>query len=277
MKPRTIQKAVNVSLQDHGGGFVVARPFAALQTDVDPFLMIDWFSMSKDPFGPHPHAGFSAVTWLLPHSTGGVHNRDTLGDNTSFGPGELHWFEAAHGAMHNEKPIGPGPTEGLQIFVNLPSSLKHEAPKTYRGHAADIPVVQFDGERGGSRIRVVVGAFEGRVSPVVPRGLANGGAEVAILDVEVNGIVNIPIPRGHNAVAIVTRGEATVNGDRHNVVLLNDDGDGVTLAGRGAIVLLHGRPLNEPVVAGGPFVMNTFSELKDAYRRYERGEMGTLR
>ncbi|MDP2341276.1 MAG: pirin-like C-terminal cupin domain-containing protein [Deltaproteobacteria bacterium] len=277
MTPRTIQKAVNVALQDHGGGFVVARPFAALGVDVDPFLMIDWFSMSKDPFGPHPHAGFSAVTWLLPHSEGGVHNRDTLGDNSSFGPGELHWFEAAHGAMHNEKPIGPGPTEGLQIFVNLPASLKHEPAKTYRGHAKDIPVVDV----GGSRIRVVVGAFEGRVSPIVPRGLSGGRAEVAIFDVEVNGTVNLPIPRGHNAVAIVTRGDVAVNGDRHNVVLLGvdpgGDGDGVTLEGRGAVVLLHGKPLNEPVIAGGPFVMSTYGDLKDAYVRYERGEMGRLR
>ena len=267
MKPRSIQRAVDVTLQDRGGGFVVARPFQALQLDVDPFLMIDWFSMTKDPFGPHPHAGFSAVTWLLPRSEGGIHNRDTLGDDSTFGPGELHWFEAARGAMHNEQPNGPGPTQGLQIFVNLPAALKHEPPKSYRGHARDIPVVDV----GGSKIRVVVGAFEGRTSPVVP-----STPGVAILDVEVNGTVNIPIPRDHNAVVVTTSGDVAVNGDHSNVVLLDNDGDGVVLSGSGSAVLLHGKPLNEPVFAGGPFVMSNSDDLNDAFARYRRGEMGKL-
>lgn len=269
MKPRSVLRAVSVTAKP-AGGFMIARPLAALGVDVDPFLMVDWFKGDRDPFGPHPHAGFSAVTWHLPSSTGRIRNRDTLGDDSFFGPGSLHWFEAAHGAVHNEVPDGV--VEGLQIFVNLPHARKHGEPRTYRATPDDIPVVTL----GDSRVRVVVGALEGRTSPVVPRT-----PEVGLLDVDVHSEVRLPIPRGHSAFVIVTSGDVEVGGVAGaDAVALKDDGDGVILrpAGQsgGHAVLFHGRPLKEPVFASGPFVMGSRDDLFDAMARYQRGEMGHL-
>lgn len=265
MKPRSVLRSVVVRPQP-AGGFLIARPLAALGVDLDPFLMVDWFEGDEDPFGPHPHAGFSAVTWHLPASTGRLRNRDTLGDDSWFEGGELHWFEAANGAVHNETPDGV--VQGLQIFVNLPLSQKHKQPRAYRAHRQDIPVVDV----GASTVRVVVGSFEGRASPVVPRT-----PEVGLLDVEVKGEVRLPIPRGHNAFSIITGGDVVVNGVAgKNAVALADDGDGAVLSGDGHVVLFHGKPLNEPVVAAGPFVMGNRRDLQDAIERYNRGQMGRL-
>lgn len=269
MKPRSVIRAVSVDTRPVGG-FMIARPLQALGVDVDPFLLVDWFKGDKDPFGPHPHAGFSAVTWHLPSSTGRIRNRDTLGDDSYFGPGTLHWFEAAHGAVHNELPDGV--VEGLQIFVNLPHTEKHGPPQTYRAGPAEVPTVQV----GDSLVRVVVGTFEGRTSPVVPRTPALG-----LIDVDVRGEVRLPVPAGHSAFVIVTDGAVVVNGAAGaDAVALADDGDGVILApgaaGGGHAVLFHGRPLKEPVFASGPFVMGSRDDLFDAMARYRRGEMGTL-
>lgn len=270
MKPRTIQRSISMQPQNRGGGFVVAQPLHALDVDLDPFLMVDWGRMRTDPFGPHPHAGFSAVTWLLPFSEGSVRNRDSLGDDSVFPPGSLHWFEAAHGAVHNESPVDNKLTELLQIFVNLPVAKKHEPAKTYRATPAEIPVVEV----GGSKVSVVVGSFEGRVSSVVPRT-----PEVGILHIELDGRLALPIPRGHNAVVLTTRGDVRVVGEdgsenEDNIVALNDDGDGVILTGKGHTTLLHGKPLGEPVAAAGPFVMSNRADLADAIRRYNNGDMG---
>jgi redox-sensitive bicupin YhaK (pirin superfamily) len=269
MQPRSILRAVSVDSRP-AGGFMIARPLAALGVDVDPFLLVDWFKGDRDPFGPHPHAGFSAVTWHLPSSTGRIRNRDTLGDDSFFGPGTLHWFEAAHGAIHNETPDGV--VEGLQIFVNLPLKEKHGEPRTYRAGPGEVPAVVV----GDSLVRVVVGSFEGRVSPVVPRTPALG-----LLDIDVKSEVRLPIPRGHSAFVIVTDGDVAINDvEGANAAALKDDGDGVILrpVGRagGHAVLFHGRPLKEPVFASGPFVMGNRDDLFDAMARYRRGEMGHL-
>ena len=269
MQLRSVVRAVSVTARP-AGGFMIARPLAALGIDLDPFLMVDWFTGDRDPFGPHPHAGFSAVTWHLPSSTGRIRNRDTLGDDSFFGPGSLHWFEAAHGAVHNELPDGV--VEGLQIFVNLPHREKHGEPRAYRATADDVPVVTL----GPSRVRVVVGAFEGRVSPVVPRT-----PEIGLLDIDVDGEVCVPLPRGHSAFVIVTSGKVEVNGVAGaDAVALHDDGEGLILApagpGGGHAVLFHGRPLKEPVFASGPFVMGSRDDLFDAMARYQKGEMGHL-
>jgi redox-sensitive bicupin YhaK (pirin superfamily) len=267
MTARSLLRAVSLKTPAQTRGpFAIVRPLSALGLDLDPFLMIDWARGSEDPFGPHPHAGFSSVTWLLPTSTGSVRNRDSLGDDSVFHPGELHWFEAAHGAVHNETPVN-GEIQLLQIFVNLPLSQKHEAPRTYRATVDTIPVVTVD----DARVRVVVGRF-GEALSVVPRT-----PEVGLLHVELDGTVRLPLPKEHNAAAIVTSGDVRANDTEGNVFGFAHDGDHVELSGRGHVVVLHGRPLQEPVFAGGPFVMGSRADLQDAIRRYHGGAMGHVK
>ena len=130
---------------------------------IDPFIGVDSYTLRSNPFGPHPHAGMSAVSLTLPESEAGTINRDSMGDNSLIAPGDLHWFQAGRGAMHEEMPVQPGKTEqGLQIFVNLSRVNKTADPVGLRVTHADMPTVDFE---GGS-LRVVAGEFAGKNSPI---------------------------------------------------------------------------------------------------------------
>ena len=104
-----------------------------LGDSVDPFLQIDHFFMSKPIFSPHPHAGFSAVTYMFEDSEGSFVNRDTMSaqDSVLIKPGDLHWTQAGSGMVHEEKPTEPGVCHGLQIFVNLTAENKFSKPQAF--------------------------------------------------------------------------------------------------------------------------------------------------
>ena len=107
---------------------------------LDPFINLDDFRMSEPTFPPHPHAGFSAVTYMFEDSAGAFTNRDSLGDHSRIGPGSLHWTQAAAGMMHEEIPEQRGLVcHGLQMFVNLRSDHKNAAPRAFHVDAAAVP------------------------------------------------------------------------------------------------------------------------------------------
>jgi redox-sensitive bicupin YhaK (pirin superfamily) len=117
-----------------------------LTGQLDPFLAIDHFEMALPFFPPHPHAGFSAVTYLFPQSQNGFVNRDSRGEALQIHPGDLHWTAAGSGVVHEEVPITRGVVcHGLQIFVNLHSSKKWMAPQALHLAAAQVPVVDAGG------------------------------------------------------------------------------------------------------------------------------------
>jgi redox-sensitive bicupin YhaK (pirin superfamily) len=170
---------------------------------INPFIGVDSYTLRSNPFGPHPHAGMSAVSLTLPESEAGTINRDTMGDHSLISPGDLHWFQAGRGAMHEETPAAPGKTEqGLQIFVNLSRANKAAAPVGLRVAHQDMPVVNFE---GGS-LRVVAGEFDGQSSPIAqdPRWLTR----VNMLDVTLQrgASVDIPVNSGDNAFFIIRSG-----------------------------------------------------------------------
>lgn len=241
---------------------------------LDPFLSIDHFWMSQPTFPPHPHAGFSAVTWMFEDSPGAFTNRDSLGDRSRIGPGALHWTQAASGMLHEEIPEVPGVvSHGLQIFVNLRSDHKRAAPRAF--HADELPLARGEGWSA----RVLAGRVGDVESPL--RELLT---PVLLLDValEAGGVVQLPLPPDHSVFALVIEGVVGVGARRapaHSAVAFADDGDGVVLSADAParVVVGGGRPLREEVVAGGPFVMNTREELEQAAARYRAGAMGVLR
>jgi redox-sensitive bicupin YhaK (pirin superfamily) len=244
-----------------------------LGASLDPFLTVDCFWMAQPFFPPHPHAGMSAVTYMLPESAGGFVNRDSRGDRSLIQPGALHWTEAARGMMHEEVPIEPGVVcQGLQIFVNMPSSLKLAEPRSYHLGPEDAPVITFK----DAKLKVLVGEFNGEQSSVRPR------TECAIWDVTVghNTSLTLPLPKHWNAFGILTQGRLAgfpVGGLA--AVRFAATALGLTLSTLdepARIVIFAGEPINEPLAFGGPFVMNTAEQLQDAKRRYLAGEMGHL-
>lgn len=248
---------------------------------LDPFLSLDEFRMSEPTFPPHPHAGFSAVTYMFEDSRGTFMNRDSLGNRDRIGPGTLHWSQAAHGMMHEEIPEARGmECHGLQMFVNLRSDHKQAPPRAFHVDTHDIPEVVAT---EGARVRVLAGNFAGISSP-----LSELLTPILLLDIHLSSAARVAIPVGADqtcfAMSISGAGLVGPQDARHalgthDAAGFSGDGDEVLLEAGGDglhVLLAAGQPLREPVVFGGPFAMTNRNELQAAFARYERGDMGSL-
>ncbi len=264
----------------------IGTGFSALSFDhtqfnglMDPLVMVDHFTMSEPTFGPHPHAGMSAVSVLFEDSQGQFHNLDSLGNDLDLGPGDLYWLKAGRGAVHDERPRPGAQTHALQIFVNLPARAKRDAPD-----ALHVPAAQMPELRGpGYRVRVVLGESQG-VS-----GFASPALPLTILDAELEptGAYVHGLPAGFDAwihvvgggVELAVEGAVTVLAEG-DAVAVRSEAEAVALELRseaGAhVVLLQGQPIRERIVQRGPFVMNTREELAAVTAAHAAGELGSI-
>ena len=241
---------------------------------IDPFLAVDRFSMSGPTFPPHPHAGFSAVTYVLPESIGSIANRDSRGDASLIRPGGIHWTSAGSGMLHEEIPAVTGQTvEGLQIFVNHPFEAKLSPPAIYHIEPANIPLISLE---DGGWVRVVAGSIGDTAAPFTPT------TQVTILDVRLAAFSRFEWAGTQQPahVALVHAGELRAAGGsaNQNGLVLPADGEFSASAGpQGSrFTLFAGRPLGEAVIWRGPFAMANEDQAADAVRRYLSGEMGRL-
>lgn len=265
---------------NHGSQF---RAFSLrgnqLAKPIDPFLAVDHAWISGPTFPPHPHAGFSAVSYLFLDSETGIDNRDALGNRNLIQPGGLHWTAAGKGVVHEEVPAEPGKTvHMLQIFINLAQQRQADAPFALSLEAQDVPVVRLP----GVKVRVPLGSFAQVSSPLsVP-------TEVTVLDIslEDGAEVSVPIPEGHVAFVMPIDGEVWVDGLPFNLieptlpVSLPQRVDRiVTLRankGNAKAVLFSGAPLNQPVFWQGPLALASPVALAEAIEGYQRGAFGKL-
>lgn len=269
----------------------LSAPFSARAHDIDetfsvrslnlpaehasPLMAVDDFRVSGRPFGPHPHAGFSAITYVFRDSPGRLRNRDSLGGHVVVAPGGLAWLQAGAGAMHEEIPADRAELRGLQVFVNLSAKNKLAMPKSLSVAPEQVPQVTTD----GAKVFVVVGSFAGATSPLAPL------EPFTLLDVALRRQLEVQLPRGNTAVVYVRRGQAVVHtGDTSQPLAPGEalsafGGEGtlrVTTEQGAELVVLSGLELNEPVVAQGPFIMNDRAQLMAAFERYRAGSMGEL-
>ena len=236
-------------------------------------LNIDHFHMSLPTFPPHPHAGFSAVTYMLEDSPGSFINRDSRGDRSEIGPGTLHWTLAGSGVIHEEVPASPGvDCHGLQIFVKLPRSHEETTPAAFHVESSNVPEVSRD----GARVRILSGSFQGNVSSIsLP-------VSTTLLDVQLapRADLVIDIPAGEEAFAMVLAGEGTVDGVgvRANMATSLRAGAIRVTASQHSLQLVvsHSPPLADDVYWSGPFCMTEPRRLETAIRRYRAGAMGSL-
>ena len=258
--------------------------FAAASVDIgtepaftSPVLHIDHFRMSDVTFAPHPHAGFSAISYIFDDSPGSIRNRDSLGHDFVVGPGGIVWTQAGSGVVHDELPDVPGrEVHGLQIFINLSSASKALAPAVFHHSAEELPVVT---DAAGNRVKVVVGQWGESGSPLKP------AEPVRFYDVLLAGDWEYDLAEGLNTMLYVAQGEVAVELDAEKRNLNQYEAVGISgqgtvrirpMAGKARIVLIAGKPLHEPVAQYGPFVMNSREELQSAYARYQGGKMGQL-
>lgn len=246
---------------------------------VSPVVGFDLFQMSGPTFAPHPHAGFSAVSYVFEDSKGALRNRDSLGNDVLVQPGELVWTQAASGVIHDEFPERSGDAvSGLQLFVNLSSVNKHIAPTMFRASSSDIPVVD---DTAGNRTRVLSGAFAGVRAAIDPT------EPFDFFDVHLRAPWAYSARPGWGVMLYVLAGTVIVAGSdvehslgAHEAIGIRADMpyDLITLRpqGQAHILLLCGEDPQEPVVVHGPFIMNTRDELQSAWERYHDGRMGQL-
>ncbi|NAT59915.1 pirin family protein [Pseudomonas syringae pv. actinidifoliorum] len=275
-----MQHIARLQRMNHGSQF---RAFS-LRGDmnakpIDPFLGVDHAWISGPTFPPHPHAGFSAVSYLFLDSETGIDNEDSLGNRNLIQPGGLHWTAAGDGVVHEEVPAVTGKTvHMLQMFINLPKNKQAEAPFVFSVEAQDVPVVHL----AGAKIRVPLGSFGDVKSPLILP------TDVRVLDIsfESNSEVDIPVPEGHVAFVMPIDGDVYVDGQLFNLadpkasVNLPQGPDRVIRmaapSGNAKAVVFSGMPLNQPVHWRGPMALASADALTRALSRYEHGEFGTL-
>ncbi len=276
MTRRAAQAVFDATPTLEGAGVRLRRAFGfGSERSFDPFLMLDDFR-ADDPadfdagFPWHPHRGIETITYVL---RGDVEHADSLGNSGVIGSGDVQWMTAGSGIVHQEMPKGDGGHMwGFQLWANLPAAEKMTEPR-YRGlTGVDIPEVRR--EDIGTCVRVIAGEVDGVRGPV--EGIV---IDPQYLDVTVRPGCTFEhgIEPGHTAFAYAIEGggEFAPEADLVNrQVVLYTDGDSVRVrAGDTGVrfLLLSGRPLREPIAWGGPIVMNTHEQLREAFAEYRDG------
>ena len=280
MGTRKLQQVIDAQPTSDGAGVKLRRSIGSLPgLRLDPFLMLDEFSSEQASdyiagFPSHPHRGFETVTYML---DGRMRHEDHMGNRGDLGPGDVQWMSAARGIIHSEMPQqNEGRMRGFQLWINLPAREKMK-PASYRDiPAKEIPVVALP---GGGQVKVIAGQVS--ADGVETEGAIRGvSTEPVYLDVVLpaNASYSQPLPAGHNAFLYAYEGSLRI-GERE----LPRHAAGVLSAGElfeaqagaeGArFILLAGKPLREPVVQYGPFVMNTREEIEQALDDYRRGRL----
>lgn len=253
---------------------------------VDPFLLLHHgeFKYRKNAkaihqgIGPHPHRGFSPVTFII---DGEIHHRDSHGNNQIAKKGEVQWMHAGAGIVHSERPSQAlidrhGSNEIIQLWINSPASKKLIPPKYQYVPEDKMPVFFSEDLQISSKlIAGIYGDLHGKITTE---------SDLLILwcTAKDQGRATLEIPKGFNSMVYTINKEVKIKDfglvEKESLIVFEDEGDSITIsAEKGAsFLLLSGAPLNEKVVQQGPFVMNTETQILEAMRDYQMGKMGIL-
>ncbi len=277
---RYVNRIIKGVATTDGAGVELTRVIGSHELDMlDPFLMLDVFR-SENPddyiagFPPHPHRGFETVTYLL---HGCMRHQDNAGHEGVIETGGIQWMTAGRGIVHSEMPEQQdGLLAGFQLWINLPASHKMTTPLYQEFNSSLIPT---ETRENGSTIRVITGCTQQGTCGPVHQPLT----DPLYLDVSVPAGQSFSesLTRDHNAFVFLFEGSAGLLNDQGEEVSVNTDelailsnGDEISVrAGQAAarFLLVAARPLNEPVARGGPFVMNTPEEIRQAFDDYNSG------
>ena len=269
-----------------GDGFPVRSLFSynAFGAEISPFLLLDYagpvvFKPTGEArgVGEHPHRGFETVTIVY---DGAVAHRDSAGNSGEIGPGDVQWMTAAGGILHQEfhAPAfarAGGPFRMVQLWVNLPAANKMDPPGYQALLATEIPTVALPD--GAGLVRVIAGSFDGRSGP------ARTHTPMNVWDVRLNAgaIARFGMPEGHTAIVVVLSGQVSIADatlSDAQWALLDKAGDRTMLhaAEETVALILTGEPIDEPLVGHGPFVMNTETEIQQAFNDVRTGRFGRI-
>jgi redox-sensitive bicupin YhaK (pirin superfamily) len=296
MQTRSIKSISTAKPTLEGAGVHLKRAFGYFEVpQFDPFLLMDDFR-NDDPskylngFPWHPHRGIETITYML---DGFAEHGDSMGNKGVIGPGDVQWMTAGSGITHQEmpKPGQDGRMHGFQLWANLPASHKMMKPRYQDIRASEIPEILLE---NSVKLRVICGEINGIKGPVqdiiidpeylditVPSGIEYLHPTKQGYTVFVYVIGGSMEAGGHGGMGAGGHGsmEAWKHGSREIVVenetlILYEDGDEIRIKAAGSFVrllLISGKPLNEPISWGGPIVMNTKEELDLAFEEFRAG------
>jgi redox-sensitive bicupin YhaK (pirin superfamily) len=286
MDTKKVWKTLPAQMIDMGG-FPVKQALPTQNVpNVDPFLLLHHGQIKpifKRPakiqgVGPHPHRGFSPVTFVI---EGEVHHRDSRGNSQIAKAGEVQWMHAGAGIIHSERPSdniieNKISQEIVQLWINSPASAKMKEPEYLHVKEADFPLIPI--EDGLSDIKLVSGEYGGL------KGKVKGQSELLVTwgKTKTGGNVNFDTPKGYNASLYIIRGDVRIEGhgvvDPESLVVFEMGGSSISFEAKSdaQYLLLAGKPIEEKIVQQGPFVMNTETQILEAMRDYQMGKMGIL-
>jgi len=277
--PRAVERVLAGQSVMDGAGVKINRVLTqALQRRLDPFLMLDNLASDQPNdylagFPAHPHRGLETVSYMV---AGRMRHRDSAGHEGLLATGGVQWMTAGSGVQHSEMPEQEeGVMEGFQLWLNLPARDKMCTP-WYRDFASEeIPRYTTD---DGVTVQVIAGDSHG-----VTGAMQRAVTEPVYLDIDLpaGSSFDQPLPQGHNAFLYAFRGEVQVDGksvpNQRMAILANTpeaDGVRITAPAGGRVILVAGKPLNEPIAQYGPFVMNTQAEIFQAVQDFREVKFG---
>lgn len=272
---RTIERSVRGMKTSDGAGVKLTRIIGTpVLRRVDPFLMLDEFRSDKPTdylagFPDHPHRGFETITYMV---AGRFRHKDNKGHEGLLETGGAQWMTAGRGIVHSEMPEQKeGLVAGFQLWLNLPAKDKMCEP-TYRDlQAEDIPRAELG---GGAEARVLAGRVGDVVGPIDGRATEPVYVDVVL---PAGTSAEIPVPRGHHGFVYLFEGAAIHAGGKElarGELGVLTDGESIRLEAKDAAaraLVVAGKPLGEPVVQYGPFVMTTPEEVEQAIHDYRAG------
>ena len=271
MKNIEVSKIVVPISTSDGAGVKLKRSIGLEPNYFDPFLMLDEFgSENKDDyiagFPPHPHRGIETVTYML---AGDFEHEDSTGGKGRMSAGDVQWMKTGSGIIHSEMPaMKEGKLHGFQLWINMPASKKMSKPEYY----------YIDADKMGSHkdedkfVKVIAGKFENTVGPVKGHNV-----EPFYFDVELNKDkeFNFRLPSTHNSFIYLINGEIKIGEKKHEKVkdstlILLSKGEDLKVRAKfdAKFLVISGKPINEEIARGGPFVMNTKAEILKAVQDY---------
>lgn len=234
--------------------------------------------LNEQGVGPHPHRGFSPISFIY---KGGIHHQDSRGNNHKVFAGGTQWTSAGMGIIHSERipedifDYG-GIQEILQVWVNTPAANKMEQPAYYPATKEDTPTIITPD--GLTIVRIPAGAING-IKGIIP---TYTDVTTVMIEMKQGGSFNFNFKKNHATLIYVLNGAITINQQQNlfskEMALMNNDGEDFTITATENSYLFvgSGAPINEPITSHGPFVMNTQSEILEAFRDYQQGKMGVL-
>jgi len=268
------------------GGMPVKQPLPTQQVDqIDPFLLLHHHNAQIPEAGhprdlgvpPHPHRGFSPVTFVL---QGDVHHRDSFGNSSIIHAGGVQWLDAGRGMTHSERPSEAlaekgGTQEIIQLWINQPQSQKMAAPIYQAAEKTDMPLLA---ETAGNHLRLVSGEVNGLKGAIQTKW----PIVTVFGELKAGTAATLPSKSGDAAILYLINGKLKISGyglmEQLHLARFQEQGEEVTIEAMedSTMIYLSAKPINEPVVNYGPFVMNTQTEVMQAMRDFQMGKMGVL-